>query len=230
MKTSIRSAVAFVALLASPLSAQTLLTDNFNAENGGAASVLNYASFANWNVTGAVDLIKTPDFGIPCAGGSGMCVDMSGSQGVAGTLTSKLTYSFAANDLIRLSIDVSGNARTSATDSFTAALLLSSGTNAYVATSTGMLSSSAFIGANLVRSTVNVAGNAAMQTGTLEFRAATAGTVTIQLSTTAANNIGPILDNVSLVNVSTVPEPGTYALMAAGLSALLIVQRRRRKQ
>jgi len=47
-----------------------------------------------------------------------------------------------------------------------------------------------------------------------------------------ASSFSSRLDNFSVTatTVSTVPEPSTYALMAAGLGALLLVQRRRRQQ
>jgi hypothetical protein len=231
MKYSLRSVAALVALLASPLSAQTLLNDNFNSENGGAGSVLNYNTFGNWNVTGAVDLIRSSDFGINCVGGSGMCVDMSGSQGTTGTLSSKLSYSFAAGDVVRLSLDVSGNQRGGSATGFTAAMLLSPGASVISATTSGAFTGGPFVNVGLVRTSLSLASGAAFGTGVLEFLAATSGTVTVQLSTDATNNVGPILDNVSVVKVpvtTTVPEPSTYALMAAGLSALVLVQRRRR--
>ncbi len=73
------------------------------------------------------------------------------------------------------------------------------------------------------------------------FLGTTIGTITAPLATfdrnqageyrfilEAVNSAGAAVASTSMTVVSTVPEPSTYALMAAGLAGLLIVQRRRR--
>jgi hypothetical protein len=83
-----------------------LLSDNFNSENGGAGQ-LNYTNFANWNVTaGSVDIIGNGFFDF--YPGNGLYVDMDGSTGQAGTLTSKLTF---APGSYHLSFDLGGSQR-----------------------------------------------------------------------------------------------------------------------
>lgn len=65
--------------------------DTFNTENGGVGK-LDYTSFANWIVTaGSVDLIGNGLFDI--YPGNGLYVDLNGSTGVSGTLTSKVLFS-----------------------------------------------------------------------------------------------------------------------------------------
>lgn len=98
--------------------AGVIFADDFDAEPGSGEgtsglSGTNYTGFANWTIAGGtVDLIANGDFasgpGITCAGGSGKCVDLDGSQGSAGTMTSiaidlqigtyRLTYELAGVD------------------------------------------------------------------------------------------------------------------------------------
>jgi hypothetical protein len=99
-----------VAALLGPLSpgaqAAPILSDNFNSENGGAAQ-LNYSNFANWNVTaGSVDLIGNGSFDF--YPGNGLYVDLDGSTGQAGMLTSKLTF---APGTYQLSFELGGSQR-----------------------------------------------------------------------------------------------------------------------
>ena len=89
-------AVASAAIfLASSAGAVTLYSNNFNTENGGAgASRLNIGGIGGGSLTGltvtagSVDLVRTPDYGITCAGGSGSCLDLDGSTNQAGEVTS----------------------------------------------------------------------------------------------------------------------------------------------
>lgn len=92
-----------------------MFQDNFDAE--GPGSPLSYSSFTNWTVTaGDVDIIAHLGFSIGCAGGSGSCVDMDGTNGQAGTLTS-IPIIGAVSYI--LSFDVSGNQRHNPADAMT---------------------------------------------------------------------------------------------------------------
>jgi len=88
------AAVAFLAISSTTNAATvTSLSDNFNSESQG----LNYNSFANWDVSnGTVDLIG-PGF-FPLCGGSN-CVDLDGSTGNAGDLTTKDAFSIGKYEL-----------------------------------------------------------------------------------------------------------------------------------
>ena len=103
--------LAALAVLFSPLCAPTaqagpILSDNFNSENGGLAQ-LNYTNFANFNVTaGSVDLIGNGSFDF--YPGNGLYVDLDGSTGQAGTLTTKQTF---APGTYTFSFDLAGSAR-----------------------------------------------------------------------------------------------------------------------
>lgn len=88
------------------------LSDNFDGENGGNPT-LNYTGFANWTVGGAanssnpgngsVDLIGNGSFDL--YPGNGLYVDMCGSTGACGSLTSK--DQFAAGTY-RLTLSLGG--------------------------------------------------------------------------------------------------------------------------
>ena len=88
--------VVFVAVcvlvpaIASPANAQIVFEDDFNLENGGGGS-LNYTGFQQWSVSdGAVDLI-----GAGLANfypGNGLYVDLDGTSGNAGRLTSTALF------------------------------------------------------------------------------------------------------------------------------------------
>lgn len=89
------------------------LYDGFENE-GQAGSVLNYNSFVNWDVTdGTVDLIKNGNqWGIVCSSGS-FCVDLDGSTGDAGILTTKNGFNAGK---YKVSFDLSGNQRNGPAD------------------------------------------------------------------------------------------------------------------
>ena len=53
----------------------------------------------------------------------------------------------------------------------------------------------------------------------------TTGIYTVNLSTGAATSMGTFNGTLSGLTVSAVPEPGTYALMALGVAALLLRRR-----
>lgn len=84
------SAAVLTAALAGAATAAPLFSDNFDTENGGNTA-LNYTGFTKWNVSGrgTVDLVKSGDFGLL---GSGLFVDLDGSNGNAGLFSTKSTF------------------------------------------------------------------------------------------------------------------------------------------
>ena len=215
---------------ASPASAAVVYSNNFDAENGGNTA-LNYNGFNGLTVTdGTVDLVKSGDFGITCAGGAGSCVDLDGSTGNSG-LTSSASYSFTAGDEVALSYLFSGNQRGGAADSFTAYLNIAASTSV---SSWGYRSS--FYGnvtfgpANTTGFTLSVSSiGSADPFRDLEFFfvASEAGAVSFQFQDGGNDNVGVILDDVSL-SIAAVPEPSVWAMMILGFGAVGAAIRRRK--
>jgi len=213
---------------ASGAQAGVLFSDTFDSENGGASS-LNYNSFSQWTVTGQVDLVREPDYGIGCQDG-GSCVDLDGSSG-PGSMLSQL-INFSAGELVTVSYDRSGNQRDGNSDSLNFALLFFSPTDlAGLGTLSGFPSSPASLGAFANVTSVSfgetVAGNSPWTTFSLAFTATEAGSLQLSFGTSSRDNIGPLLDNV-LVTSAVVPEPASWALMIGGFGFAGAALRRRR--
>lgn len=208
-------ALAASAACVAPATASTVFSDGFNGENGGLTA-LNYAGFANFGVTGNVDLVKTPDYGISCAGGSGLCVDLDGTTG-PGRITSIASFSFNAGDVVRFSYDLSGNQRGGGGDDWYSGFNFAGATqiNNYGFNYAG---TDVIIGSystnSINTSSSAVLGNA-FTTKSVFFTAGTAGTLQFFVGTNSADNVGPIVDNATL-DISAVPEPATWTMMIAG--------------
>lgn len=92
--------------LAAPSHATVMLQDTFNGEHGGVG-VLNYYGFANWSVpSGSVDLIGNGFYDF--YPGNGLYVDLDGSTGSAGPLTTKQTFGAGS---YTLTFDLGGSQR-----------------------------------------------------------------------------------------------------------------------
>lgn len=192
------AAVAAIALLgAGAANATVVLSDNFNSENGGTPT-LNYAGFTNWNVTGgSVDLIGNGYFDM--LPGNGLYVDMNGSTGQAGAITSKtafgpgtynLTFDFAGTQR-----GLDGKISFSFGDAASSTITLPSGT--------GFTHESFLLTTTLANSYL-----------------------TFQSYDTGNGNVGGLLDNVGLS--TSVPEPASLGLLGLGLIGLGLVGRRKR--
>lgn len=199
-KSLLYACSAAALLSAGQAGAAVLLSDNFDAEAQG----LNYTGFANWNVTaGSVDVIGTGFFDL--YPGHGNYVDLAGSTGTGGTLTSKQSYSIAPGQSLGLTFDLGGSAR-GTNDVVTVSL---AGTT--LAT-LNMLSSDPLTQHSL--SLTNNTGS--LLSGFLSFRNLTGGTQ------------GAILDNVILSSSGgQIPEPASAALLALGLGILVLKRPRR---
>lgn len=184
-------------------SADVIFEDNFDSEAAPGASILDYNSFGQWTVSeGTVDLISSGGFGISCAGGSGKCVDLDGSNNNAGVLTSSLLNLTAGN--YALSFDISGNQRNGSSDSLLVTL------------------------SGFVNEVFELAGGAPWTSITRYFALDTANSGAIAFSLSGGDNVGIILDNVVLQSIERVevPEPSSFMLLMLGLLGLVLARRK----
>jgi hypothetical protein len=154
------------------------------------------ATPAGWTVTGGtVDIIGTGFFDfLP---GNGKYLDMDGSTGQAGTISRSLNL--VAGTPYLLSFDLAGNHRNANQEQV----------NVAFGSALGSYSLGQFAG---------------FTSYSLAFTPATTGAVTLSFAGVGRDNVGMLLDNVS---VTAVPEPQTYALLALGLLAVGVAVRRR---
>ncbi|BCL37075.1 PEP-CTERM sorting domain-containing protein [Nostoc sp. MS1] len=179
--------------------AAVLLQDNFDTES----LQLNYNAFANWNVTdGTVDLIGNPGF-FDLQPGNGRYVDLDGSTANAGILSSKTSFAFNAGDVVNLTFQLAGNQRVNFADSVTVSL------------------------GSLFNETFTLPFSQGFTTFTRTFTVASATTANLAFAGAGGDNIGLLLDNVSLTsttNSTSVPEPasmlGLLMFGALGTSSL----------
>ncbi|MBX3601933.1 MAG: PEP-CTERM sorting domain-containing protein [Rubrivivax sp.] len=211
-KSVTAAASLLAALAAAPAQAGVIFSDNFDADS--AASVLNFNGLINWTVSGGtIDYIRSGGFGISCVGGTGGCLDMDGSAGNAGRITTRQVFDFDDGVEYTFEMMLSGNQRGGASDTVTYGLI-SVDTGFESTLSAGPLAPNApfaTFGGSLLGQ--NFAGN-------WRFFIEGAG----------GDNIGAILDNVVLRDNRTanVPEPATLLLSGLALLAAGAVRRRGR--
>lgn len=173
--------------------ASTIFSENFETATVGL-DVTTAGAFSAQNGTN-VDVLGGATFGYLCSGPtSGQCVDLGGSGGnAAGNLGLTNELNLAAGTYY-LSFDLIGSGRgqdTSTTVNF--------GDYSH----TFLLTSGDITSGVVVNQAVTVTGGLTQ----LQFLS----------NGTGNQNIGAILDNVSISDSSPVPEPGTLSLMATGL-------------
>ena len=231
MRKLLLTAVA-AAAFAVPAHAGVVYSNNFDSENGGNTA-LNYNGFNGLTVTnGTVDLVKSGDFGITCAGGSGACVDLDGTSFDAGLVSSN-SYGFNAGDRVALSLLFSGNQRNAPPpDSFSMRFNFAapvSGSFGIMSSFFGNTSFGTFSNQTSLTLTVsNIQPNFALTDLTFFFDPTNGGSTAFALQDAGNDNIGVVIDNLSLSVGAAVPEPATWAMMIAGFGLAGMAARRRR--
>lgn len=190
------AALALFALTA-PASA-SIIPDQFNSENGGVGT-LNYSGFADFTVTsGSVDLIGAGFYdNFP---GNGLYVDMAGTTGQFGALTTNMVY---AAGTYHVTLGLGGTIYNGISDGVS----LDWGTGSW---SSGDL-------AGLTSQTFN-----------FDITLNSASAITIaDLGHSGNANIGATLFGLTVERTQgAVPEPLTLSLMGAGLAGMGAFRRR----
>ena len=183
--------------------ATLLFEDSFDSENGGTGA-LNYTGFANWQVSdGTVDLIGNGYYDFQP--GNGLYVDMDGSTGNAGKLTST-SLSLSAGSYL-LSFDLAGNHRNGSPELVTVEVAMG-----------GLFSQVYFLTVSEPFTTI-----------TESFTVSSGQMASLSFEGAGGDNIGMLLDNIRLETAS-VPEPSTLLLLGMGVLGIAGYGRRKIKR
>lgn len=202
MKTHIIT-VALLALLSTQAQAVTVVfTDDFATATHGLDAP--NASIPGWLLTPSVDVVGPGLYDIQSCHSESHCIDLDGSNGnTAGAI--ERSVSLTAGRPYLLTWYASGSQRDPAIYSFAAS------------TATMRVS----IGAQ--STDLTLAWNAPWGAWAMPYTPLADETVTVRFSGLPNNFVGPVLDSVMLIdstNSTQMPEPGSLALIGAGLVAL----------
>jgi hypothetical protein len=215
---------ATAALLAVPASAATtLFSEDFDSITANTLQITTTAG--SMDVTGAVDaVVSSNPFGITTAS---TVIDLDGSPGPGGV--GKDGFNLLAGRTYTLSFVVGGAQRGSNQDDFTVGLTSTLFADLTLLSASGLFSG---VGTPLVLGSDTefsnlLAGNSPFALSSLTFRANNDTSFGFRIQSNSADNIGPLLDSVSLTQ-GVIPEPATWAMLIAGFGLVGTAMRRRR--
>jgi hypothetical protein len=206
------AATALSAAITTGASAATVYFNDFSGEGGGN-NVLNIGALAGLTVSGQVDLVQAVNpFGIAV---SSAVIDLDGTSG-PGALLSSGSFNVLAGQTMTLTFVVGGAQRGSTSDSFSFGVMAAGGAT---------FNSAAFGYAD----GAPLAGNAPFLASGAVYTFLSGGQISFSVGTGSGDNIGPLLDSITvdISNAVAVPEPAT-GLLLAGSFGLLVLARRRR--
>lgn len=231
-------AIVALAVFTVPAHASVVFSDPFDSEPDGpdaGGSTLNDTGLTKWFAPpseGSIDTVASGSYGIECKGGAGKCIDLDGTSNSAGTIVSKVLFSYSTGDLIKLTFDISGNQRNPNNDLWFGGFFNQNtafygnpppmmGSSFFGNNPCGAFSGGAFSTRQALASssaTCQTLGSAPWTTYSIGFRAANSGSFRLifgDYSAGASDNQGALLDNVEL-SIASVPEPATWAMMIMG--------------
>jgi hypothetical protein len=197
MKKFIVLMVSALLLVSVSAFATPVFFDDFNSENGGNG-LRNFNDFSQWDIDyGTVDLVGGTYF--PELAYDGLSVDLDGSTGDAGRMTS-IEFDVIDGQKYTFSFDIAGNQRGGANDTFQVVV--------YFSDYSEIFTLAADVDWHRVTREVTAFGNTAQ----------------IVFNHSGGDNVGALLDNVSLA----VPEPATLLLFGSGILGLGLFRRFRK--